>query len=204
MLSFLSLGILLGLSAGLAPGPLLALVLSETLTHGVRAGLKVSLAPLLTDLPIVAFSLLLLARLAAAPAVLGTLSLLGAGLVFRFGIQNLRSRPALAMPAGIRPKSLRKGVLVNFLSPHPYLFWLGVGGPTAVRAAQSDPLWAAGFVIGFYTLLVGSKMALALAAGSSKTLLSSRGYVVTMRTLGILLCLFSLLLARDGIRLLMS
>jgi threonine/homoserine/homoserine lactone efflux protein len=204
MLSFLALGTLLGLSAGLAPGPLLALVLSETLTHGVRSGLRVCLAPLLTDLPIVAVSLLLLSRLAGAPAVLGALSLLGAALVFWFGVQNLRTLPVRALPQGERPRSLRKGVLVNMLSPHPYLFWLGVGGPAAVRAARSDLLWAAGFVASFYLLLVGSKMVVAVAAGHSRGLLSTRGYVLTMRALGLALCLFSLLLARDGLRLLTS
>ena len=202
MSSFLTLGLLLGLSAGLAPGPLLALVLAETLAHGVRAGLRVALAPLLTDLPIVAVSLLLLSRLAAAPGVLGALSLLGAALVFWFGIQNLRARPVPTLPENLRPHSLRKGVLVNFLSPHPYLFWLGVGGPAVIRAAQDSTLWAASFIAGFYTLLVGSKMVLAIAAGRSRGLLSSRGYVLVMRLLGLALCLFALLLLRDGIGLL--
>lgn len=53
MIGFLLSGILLGLSGGLAPGPLLTLVASETLRHGARAGVRVALAPLLTDLPIV-------------------------------------------------------------------------------------------------------------------------------------------------------
>ncbi|MDS4041493.1 MAG: hypothetical protein RKP20_09980, partial [Candidatus Competibacter sp.] len=39
-ISFLSAGLLLGLSGGLSPGPLLALVASETLHHGVRAGIS--------------------------------------------------------------------------------------------------------------------------------------------------------------------
>ena len=52
-LAFLLTGALLGLSGGLAPGPLLTLVANETLRHGARAGIGVALAPLLTDLPIV-------------------------------------------------------------------------------------------------------------------------------------------------------
>ncbi len=43
----------LGLSGGLTPGPLLTLVVSETLKYGTQAGIKVSLAPLLTDTPII-------------------------------------------------------------------------------------------------------------------------------------------------------
>jgi len=41
---FLSAGFLLGLSGGLAPGPLLTLVASETLRHGVRVGIGAALA----------------------------------------------------------------------------------------------------------------------------------------------------------------
>ena len=63
MLEFLSSGILLGLAAGFAPGPLLVLVISETMRHGIRAGLKVSIAPLITDVPIILVSLIVLNRL---------------------------------------------------------------------------------------------------------------------------------------------
>ena len=60
---FLSAGLLLGLSGGLAPGPLLTLVASETLRHGARAGISVALAPLLTDAPIILATLWLLTRI---------------------------------------------------------------------------------------------------------------------------------------------
>ncbi|MBT4876955.1 MAG: LysE family translocator, partial [Desulfobacula sp.] len=46
MIHYLTIGMVLGLSAGLAPGPLLTLVISETLLHDIRAGIKVAMAPL--------------------------------------------------------------------------------------------------------------------------------------------------------------
>jgi threonine/homoserine/homoserine lactone efflux protein len=45
MFEFLGTGTLLGLAAGFAPGPLLVLVISETLKHNIKEGIKVSLAP---------------------------------------------------------------------------------------------------------------------------------------------------------------
>ncbi|MGD0905110.1 MAG: hypothetical protein ABR924_19595 [Terracidiphilus sp.] len=45
-------GVLLGLFCGLAPGPLLALVLAQTLRHGAREGRKIALSPLVTDAPV--------------------------------------------------------------------------------------------------------------------------------------------------------
>ena len=63
MAFFLSAGVVMGLSAGFSPGPLLALVLSHTVRYGVREGVKIALAPLLTDLPIILVSMLVLTKL---------------------------------------------------------------------------------------------------------------------------------------------
>ena len=60
MNSLLMSGMLLGLSAGLSPGPMLTLVVSQTLRHGIQEGVKVAFAPLLTDTPIVIACLLFL------------------------------------------------------------------------------------------------------------------------------------------------
>jgi threonine/homoserine/homoserine lactone efflux protein len=89
MLSFLVLGIVLGLSAGLAPGPVLTLVISETLQHGARAGMMVAIAPLLTDAPLILLTLALLSRLAELDGVLGVLSLVGGGFVLFLGWRTL-------------------------------------------------------------------------------------------------------------------
>lgn len=71
MSHFLFMGLVLGLSAGLAPGPLLTLVVSETLRHHVGAGIRVALAPLISDLPIVLVSVGILSTMADFEAVLG-------------------------------------------------------------------------------------------------------------------------------------
>jgi len=64
MLSSLLAGIVMGLTAGFSPGPLSTLVITQTLRHGLKEGVKVAVAPLMTDLPIIAASLLLLSRVA--------------------------------------------------------------------------------------------------------------------------------------------
>ena len=203
MIFDLAMGVVLGLSAGLAPGPLLALALSETLRGGFRAGAKVALAPLVTDGPILLAALFLLASLPARGAVLGAVSFAGAAFVAWLGVRSLRvSDPDLDTQK--RLGSLKKAVALNFLSPHPYLFWIAVGGPRAMLAAERSVFNAALFVLGFYATLVGATMALAFLAARSRKLLSGRGYVWTMRSLGAALIVLAALLARDGIRLLAS
>ena len=207
MSTLLGSGIILGLAAGLAPGPLLTLVVSETLRHGSGAGMRVALAPLITDAPIVLASLYLLSRLSGLHTVLGLLALCGAGYVLLLAWQHLRIQAVhLDLDrSGTRP--LLKGVLTNLLNPHPYLFWISVGAPLMLDALPADahfrdvgaPLL---FLAGFYACLIGSKVALAVLTGRARGLLAGRAYLYSMRLLGGLLGLLALSLLRDGLRLL--
>ena len=202
MIQYLTMGALLGISAGLAPGPLLTLVVSETLSHNIRAGIKVAVAPLITDLPIIFVAVLVLSRLSGSQGILGAISLMGGMLVLVMGIRGMGTKGlALDIPKAA-PRSLTKGILVNALSPHPYIFWLSVGGPTIAKAKDLHVLAAAAFLLGFYLLMVGSKIVLAVLAGKSKAVLAGRGYVFTMRCLGFLLCVLAVFLFKDGISLL--
>ena len=203
MLSFLIIGTILGLSAGFAPGPLLALVISETIRHDVKAGIRVALAPILTDLPIVILTLFILAKLSTFHSILGIISLTGACFIFYLGVVNLKIKGVDLPENQDTPKSLRKGFLANILSPHPYLFWLTVGGPTTVRAMDESLFAAVGFVLSFYLLLVGTKILLAIMTSSSRTFLQGKGYVFTMRLLGVVLLFLAILLLKDGLHLLL-
>jgi len=201
MITLLFAGIVLGLSAGFSPGPLMTLVLSQTVRHGTREGVKVAMAPLLTDLPIILLSLLVLSRLAEYRTALGVLSLLGGLYILSLAYESLRAE-RLAVEAGDRePQSLRRGVLVNALNPHPYIFWLTVGGPVMLKAWNERPASAVLFMAGFSGCLVGSKVFLAVLAGRTRHLLNDRTYRALMRILGVLLVLFALLLLREGLTL---
>ncbi|ANB02357.1 LysE family translocator [Ectothiorhodospira sp. BSL-9] len=201
----LLMAVVLGLSAGVAPGPLLALVISETLQHGLRAGMKVALAPLLTDLPIILLTLLILAQLAHVDQVLGGLSIIGAGVVAWLGWESLRFRPAGPGDGVVpRERSLQKAVLANMLSPHPYLFWLSVGGPIVIRASESGPWVAVGFIAVFYALLIGAKVGIALMTARARPWLAGRGYVMTVRALGLVLWALAAVLLYEGLRTLLA
>jgi threonine/homoserine/homoserine lactone efflux protein len=202
MLSFLITGTILGLSAGFAPGPLLALVISETMEHGVMAGVKVALAPILTDLPIIILTIFILAELSGFHSVLGIISIIGAFFILYLGIENIRIKGITLNINKNSPRSLQKGIIVNALSPHPYLFWFSVGGPTTIKAMAQGLPTAISFVLSFYVLLVGSKIALAFLVEKSRTFLLGNKYIFTMRLLGLVLIILAGFLFRDGLHLL--
>ncbi len=136
MLNFLATGTTLGLSAGFAPGPLLTLVISETLQYGVKAGIKVALAPILTDVPIILLSVFILGKLSYFDTALGLIALGGGCFIIYLGYTNLRIKDVAIDLTDIKPISLRKGILVNALNPHPYLV-LVHGGRTADHASHA-------------------------------------------------------------------
>jgi len=203
MLTFLTAGTVLGFSAGLAPGPLLALVISETLQHDRKAGVKVALAPVITDLPIIFFSLLVLAKLSRFQNILGIISVIGAFFILYLGITNMKIKGVQIDADSTPQKSLQKGIFVNTLSPHPYLFWLTVGGPTTIKAWDLSLLAASGFVVCFYVMLVGSKILLAMLVSRSRSFLQQNTYILTMRLLGLILILLAGYLFQDGLQLLL-
>jgi len=202
MISFLTIGIILGLSAGFAPGPLLALVISETLQHNIRPGIKVALAPIVTDLPIILVSLFILAKLSDFDAVLGFISLGGGLFLLLLGYQSLKIKNIHLEIPKARPKSLSKGILTNLLSPHPYLFWLVVGAPTMTTAINKHPFAGGAFLGGFYACLIGAKIAVAILTGKSKSFLTGNSYRAIIRCLGLFIIILAGKLFFDGLKLL--
>ena len=122
---YLLQGIAYGSSAAVQPGPLQTYLINQSLKAGWRRALPVCLAPLVSDDPIIALSLLLLSRL---PAWLERGLFIGGGafiLYLAFGA--LREWRKLGSDGGrreLRPTgSLLRAVVVNLLNPAPYIYW---------------------------------------------------------------------------------
>jgi len=202
MIYFLTVGTVLGLAAGFSPGPVLTLLISETLQHGTKSGVKVALAPVITDLPIIILTVFILSRLSSFHNILGVISLAGGFFILTMGYKSIRTKGLELSIQEAEPKSLTKGVVANALNPHPYLFWFGVGAPTMTKAMSLSMSALLAFIIGFYTCLVGSKILLAIFTGKLKSFLSGKGYLYTTRLLGLALFVLAFSLFHDGLRLL--
>lgn len=198
MIAMLGAGVTLGLSAGFSPGPLLALLVSQTVRHGFREGAKVAIAPLITDFPIIVLSILLLSRLSAHREILGLASIAGGAFLVYLAYGNVKTTGMDVVWKEEEPRSLLKGAVVNALNAHPYIFWMTVGGPMILRGASEGPLSPILFVGSFLGCLVGSKVMLAVAVGKSRHFLEGKPYIVVTRILGLALLLFAFVLFRDG------
>jgi threonine/homoserine/homoserine lactone efflux protein len=197
--TFLISGFVFGLSSGLIPGPLLTLVISETLKYGIKEGIKISLAPILSDLPIVLVTILVLAQLSSIQPALAIISVLGGIFLVYLAIESFCFRGYDINDNMPRPQSLKKGLIVNLLNPNPYMFWFSIGAPTVVRAMDSGAVPASIFILSFYLALVGSKVGVAFITGKSRHLLESKNFIYTIRILGAVLLIFAALFIKNAL-----
>lgn len=197
---YISAGIILGLTSGLSPGPLLTLVLTQTIRHNRTEGIKVALSPLITDLPIILITVLILGRLARFDMFLAVISFAGAIFLVYLGIESLRTRELSIRLHTSDSGSLKKGIIANFLNPSPYLFWTTVGTPLMLKAYKTDLLTSILFMMSFYVFLIGSKVVIAFLVDRTKQFINQKFYLILMRTLGIILIVFSLIFLYEGLK----
>ncbi len=199
LIEFLVMGSFLGLAAGMSPGPLLAVTISETLQHGKWEGIKVAVSPLITDLPIILAVLFVLSHLTGSNFVIGIIAFFGASYLLYSGIESLRIKKD-SLELNVEKKdALKKGVIVNFGNPHPYVFWLSIGGPIIYKSFNTH-VWATIlFIAGFYILLVGSKVIVALIVEKSKSFINSKYYFSIIRVLGFAQIAFGLTFIKVGL-----
>ena len=193
-----TVGLLLGTPSGFAPGPMLLLIISETLRHGKRAGAKIAFIPLLTDAPIVLASGLLFTKITNLNMLLGGISIVGSIFLLYLGIKSIRAANSEFRDRTPRPLLLKEIMTANLSNPNPYLFWFTVGGPLMVRSFQINWGTGASFLLSFYLGLVGAKLILAIAAGKSRDFLQDFLYRRIMQLLSLMLMGFAVYLMLEG------
>ncbi|MBN2544760.1 MAG: LysE family translocator [Spirochaetes bacterium] len=199
--NFLLTGLVLGFTSGISPGPLFTLLISETLKSGKKGGIAVALAPLITDAPIVLFVLFILTNIKGNRYIISAFAFLGAAYLIYLAILNFRIKGYSADDSGNK-HSLKQGVITNFLNPHPYMFWLTIGSALIINSLNVNIAALILFLAGFYSMLVGSKILIALFVDKAKTLINSKLYLIIMKILGAVLIAFAFVIAYDGIKLL--
>jgi threonine/homoserine/homoserine lactone efflux protein len=178
-----------GLASGLKPGPLGVIVIQQTLSRGLPAGVRASLAPLITDGPIIIAALWFLSQFKRIDLFAGALSLVGGAYLLWLSVKMFRvHRISLSEKLGTRG-SLGTAVKVNLVNPGPYLFWFTVGGSYLIRGSTAESVV---FVVTAIGALIASKVAVAVLAARFFPTLESRGYLVTMKLLAGALAWFGL------------
>jgi len=181
--SVLASGSLLGLTAGISPGPLTVLVIQSTLRSGFKSGLKVAIAPILTDVPILLAALVLFSNASGNSWIVSMISFCGAAFLAKLAVSSWNERIQLPDQDGLPHKdaSALTGVISNLLNPHPYLFWITVGAPIILQPSHSPFLSATAFTASFFFFMVSVKIAMAAAASRFRKLITGPVYLAINR-----------------------
>jgi threonine/homoserine/homoserine lactone efflux protein len=185
----LILGLTIGAAAGISPGPLLILVITQTLRSGWRAGLLTAAAPLLTDAVVIAGTLLVLDHLPRwALPVIGVLGGLYVGYL---AVETWRSArtgmPSVDVAAVPVTGAVRRAAVVNLLSPHPWITWATALGPLTLSTWRTSGAAAVTLVVGFYVALVGAKAVVAALVAGGRARLTPRAYTAVLRAAAVAL-----------------
>jgi threonine/homoserine/homoserine lactone efflux protein len=168
MLAYITTGISFALSAVAIPGALQANLLNVTLRYGRSSGLAIIFSPLISDIPILILMVFILGQLPEwaldAIRIFGGLFLwylalnayrqLRAGETFRAAQGEIAESPRQLMA---------KAVIINLLTPGPYIFWGTLNGPVFLQALRESPLNAAAFMLAFYGTFIGGLAFIVLA-----------------------------------------
>jgi threonine/homoserine/homoserine lactone efflux protein len=195
MLTALFAGLSIGLGSGVAPGPLTGLAISTTLRSGLGSGLRIAVAPLISDSIIIALSLTLVSQL--PDGAITALGIVGAIVVAAFGIEILWSahkmrNTELDMGSQKTTKLMKlpviaQGALLNFLNPAPWIFWITAGSTILIAFWRENPAQAIVFLFTFYLALVGAKVAIVVTLAASRHRMNARTYRLILTASGILL-----------------
>ena len=193
VLSLSVAGVALGVIEGIKPGPLLTMVIRETLSGGLRAGVWTAAAPIFTDGPLIIVSLLAASWISTRPSILLAISILGAAYLLKMGIECFSIEPPSSDLAEIDVSdSFKRGVLTNLLNPNVYIFWFLIGGPLMASVADEEPLAPVAYAVTFLVSIIIVKSMIALAFDRTRGNLSRRSYSIMLSLCGVAMIFFAI------------
>ena len=197
---FLFQGASLGLTASVSPGPLLFYLISQSLSGGWKRGVTVAIAPLVSDIPLIVVILVMLDHV--PPLLLRLITIVG-GIYVIYLAWNLFQSWRQNRKVNLDEKSefrhnLGRAILVNYLSPGPYMFWSLVNGPLLLQALHISIMHGIVFLVSFYTMFIGSMIALVSIFSQAQRF--GQSLVRTLSLLsGIILSIIGIILIYRGI-----
>lgn len=151
----------IGLSLAAPPGPVNAIIASQTVTRSWRAGFLVGVGATTADTIFLALSILAHSAITSIQGWVPIIALLGAGVMAYFAWNTAQAwrRPGAIVESkpDEHAKSYATGLSVNITSPYPILWWLTAG---LVLIDQLGPAVLVGFFSGLLLWISAFPLAL--------------------------------------------
>lgn len=186
-----------GFVAGLKPGPLGIFVIHQTMSKGNLHGFFASLAPIITDGPIIILTLLLTQQFNDLSWFVSAVSICGALYLayISYRIYGAQSGFDSAV-TNLSDSSLRTAIKINVLNPAPYIFWLTIGSSYLSVGSKFEVVI---FIVCLSVSLCATKFGVAVLIKKLGEKFNARVYSIILKALALPLIFFSVRLFYSGI-----
>jgi threonine/homoserine/homoserine lactone efflux protein len=195
--SIFAVSFAIAFSGAMAPGPLLAAVISGSLKRGFKTGPLIISGHAFLEVFMVAVLVLGLGRFINTPEVIRTISVIGAVILMYFGVNMLRIIPATNMDnlstfRGISSNMFLQGITLSIANPYWAVWWITIGLGLLLSANQKGLLGLVFFFTGHILadLVWYSFVSFSLSRG--KRFVSPRVYRIVLKVCAFIVISFGL------------
>ena len=195
-----SIGLTVGLTGAIAPGPTLLATVNSSLKDGWLAGPKVAAGHALIE--IVIFLLIVKGLAVAMQEYSRSISLIGGLALIAFGILTMKGSKSATMASpgdGSYTNPYLAGMLTSAANPYFWIWWLSIGSALDVSGLEAGLLVAAIFMVGHWSADFGWYLLVSSSLDRGRGLLSQENYRRILGLCGIFLVLFGVYYLGSGI-----
>ncbi|MBI9083028.1 MAG: LysE family transporter [Desulfobacterales bacterium] len=156
MTTYLIFGITYAFAAAAQPGPFQTYIISQTLSRGWKHTLPAAFAPLLSDVPIIALTLIVLSQVRVEFFRFlhcgGGIFLLYLAIRSFAAWRHFDAETEMDVQSG--HQTLFNAAIVNLLNPNPYVGWSLIMGPMFLRGWREAPVNGLSLLVSFYATMI--------------------------------------------------
>ncbi len=192
LISIFVIGLLIGLTGALAPGPTLIATINASVRSGWRAGPLVSIGHMAAEIGII---LLIVAGLGTLiGSATWAIGLVGGFALVLFGILTLSSARGALIPKGDdsidTKRPVAAGLLTSFANPYFWIWWFTVGAALLWSFLEGGILAGGMFMAGHWAADIGWLTLVSASLHRGRFFLSDQGYRLVLGACGIFLIAF--------------
>ncbi|MDO9549631.1 MAG: LysE family transporter [Methanoregula sp.] len=185
------LGLVIGLTGALAPGPTLVATINASIAGDWKIGPKVTVGHMIAESVIFLLIVLGLASLAlpytAAIAAIGGIALIVFGALT---IAGCRGATLSGPVTGTVSNPYVAGLVTSAANPYFWIWWLTIGSAMVIAGLSGGILLAAVFMVGHWCADLGWYTLVSTGISKGRSILSDTSYRRIMAVCGVFLILF--------------
>lgn len=193
MIQTFLLGLMIGLTGALVPGPTLVATINASVRGGWATGLRISAGHALVEACIFVLIILGIGSIGISGQYSTVIAVIGGTALLVFGILTLRSAGS-AIPEGKAESVVANPYLAGFLTsianPYFWMWWLTVGSALLLTAAQNALYFAVAFLAGHWLADFGWYTVVSASIHQGRKIFDERMYTWVLRVCGLFLMIF--------------